>query len=83
MRSQFQVDLFRNLDDEVPFMTVPIHAKMPLGAMVFAMQHAHQKKAGRVKVEWEEGEDVLQTSFYNVVIGRTQVKYDREKLPEV
>jgi hypothetical protein len=78
MKTQFQVALFREIDDATPFATVSITAKMPLGAMVFALNRLHVSSAGRVDVTW--GEE--QTEFYNVVISGESITYDRAVLQE-
>jgi hypothetical protein len=78
VKTAFQVCIFRNSDDEEPFATIPMTAKMPLGAMVFALHYLHITSAGRVDVRYGEEEQ----SFYNVVMNSTSVKYDRAVLPE-
>jgi hypothetical protein len=78
--TQFQVALFRGIDDPTPFTTIPITAKMPLGALVFALKRLHVTRVARVVVAWEEDEQAdfhYETDFYNVVVGRTKLKYDR------
>ena len=76
--TQFQVNLFRAITDPVPFATLPITAKMPLGALVFAMHQAHETRVARVDVAY--GEE--QTTFYHVVLTNESITYDREVLLE-
>lgn len=56
MRTQFHVALFHTSDDPTPFATIPVLAKMPLGALVFAMGQAHETRVARVVVAWEDEE---------------------------
>lgn len=48
--TQFQVSLFHALTDPEPFATLQITAKMPLGAMVFALKRLHVTSVARVGV---------------------------------
>jgi mannose-6-phosphate isomerase-like protein (cupin superfamily) len=80
MRTQFYVALFHGINDSTPFTTLPIMAKMPLSALVFALKQARVNRVARVVVAWEEEGQAdfhYETDFYNVVMGRTQLKYDR------
>lgn len=77
-RTQFQVSLFHTITDPVPFTTIPITAKMPLGAMVFALQRMHIASVARVDVTY--GEE--QTTFYHVVVDSEHIRFDREVLVE-
>ena len=74
--THFQVSLFHILTDSTPFATLQISAKMPLGALVFAMQQAQVRKADRVVVK--DGEE--QTAFYNVQIQGGSITYERAVL---
>jgi hypothetical protein len=78
MKTPFQVRLFHSPDDEEPFILLPITAKMPLGAMIFAMQQAHVTYADYVTVRWEDPkEGLLETEFYHAKIDGTSLTYDR------
>ncbi len=80
MRTEFHVALFRGIDDSSPFATISVTAKMPLGALVFALKGLHVTRVAHVVVAWEEEEQAdfhYETDFYNVVMGRTKLKYDR------
>jgi hypothetical protein len=72
-RTPFEVTLWQTPDAPAPFATVPMNAKMPLGALVFAMQSAQVKKAGYAVVSIASG----QTTFYNVRLNRERVTYER------
>jgi|SRR5882762_5238695 len=73
MKTQFQVALFHTIDGTEPFTTIETEAKMPLSAMVFALNCLRVKSAGRVDVTW--GEEVQE--FYNVKINGEHITYDR------
>ncbi len=73
MKTQFQVALFHTIDGTEPFTTIEIEAKMPLSAMVFALNRLRVKSAGRVDVTW--GEEVQE--FYNAKINGESITYDR------
>ena len=75
--TQFQVSLFHAITDPVPFATLPIIAKMPLGALVFAMHQAHETRMPCVDVAYGGGE---RTTFYHVVLDSQSITYDREVL---
>jgi hypothetical protein len=78
MKTSFQVRLFRSVDENEPFVILPITAKMPLSAMVIAMQQARVSHADYVTVRWEDpDEGTLETEFYHVKINRTHITYDR------
>jgi hypothetical protein len=73
LRAHFEVTLWETADSPTPFATIPVNAKMPLGALVFAMNGAHIKKAGYARVRFDGG----QAEYYHVRIDRTQLHYDR------
>jgi hypothetical protein len=80
MRTQFHVALFQQIADPTPFATIPVLAKMPLGALVFALHRLHMTRVAHVVVAWEDEEPAdshYETDFYHVVMGRTRLKYDR------
>jgi hypothetical protein len=79
MRTQFHVALFQQIDDPTPFATIPVLAKMPIGALVFALNRLHVTRVAHVVVAWEDEKQAdshYETDFYNVVMGRSQLKYD-------
>ncbi|HLV99918.1 MAG TPA: hypothetical protein VKT82_14710 [Ktedonobacterales bacterium] len=80
MRTQYYVALFRRIEDDTPFATIPMLAKMPLSAMVFALHQLHITRVARVVVAWEEDEQAdehYETDYFNVIVGRTRLTYDR------
>src|SRR5215831_17138549 len=56
MRTQFHVALFHQVDAPTPFATIPVLAKMPLGALVFALNRLHVTRVAHVVVAWEDEE---------------------------
>jgi hypothetical protein len=56
-----------------------MQAKMPIGAVVFAMHLLHLTQVARVDVSWNDGDDRQQTSFYHLEMGKKRIKYDQEK----
>lgn len=73
-RVQFEVALFHRIDDPMPSTTIPVMAKMPLGAMVSAMKQAQEMYMGRVDVLYNE----TSTTFYRVMLKGESVTYDAE-----
>jgi hypothetical protein len=53
-------------------------AKMPLGAVVFAMQQAQISQAGYVLVSHEQE----QTEYHNIRLDRAKIHYDRAVYPD-
>lgn len=74
MRPTYEVRLFGALTDEQPFATLPMMAKMPLGALAFALAAIGQKRAGRAEVALADEYWV----YYNVRVEGTTLHYDRE-----
>ncbi|SRR6266487_3248004 len=72
-RAPFEVTLWQTPDSPEPVATVPILAKMPLGALVFAMHKVRATRAGYAVVRFTHG----QTEYYHVRMGRTQLHYER------
>ena len=72
--TQFQVSLFQAITDPAPFATIPMTAKMPLGALVFALKQRRETYVARVDVT--SGEE--RTTFYHVALGSESITYDRE-----
>jgi hypothetical protein len=68
------VRLFGAITDEQPFATLPMMAKMPLGALAFALAAIGQRRAGRAEVSL--GNEFW--TYYNVRIEGTTLHYDRE-----
>lgn len=75
-RTQFEVTFWEAPESSEPFATVPVRAKMPLGALVFAMNGKHIKKAGYALVTSTE-DTAYQVEYYNVRMGQTKLHYDR------
>ena len=50
MRTPFHVALFRTSDAPTPFATIPVLAKMPLGALVCALHRLQVTRIARVVV---------------------------------
>ncbi len=71
--TRFTVSFWESTTAPVPLATIPIQAKMPLGAMVFAMQAAAISHAGSVVVAWDD----QQTAFYHVTLDGKNITYDR------
>ena len=82
VKRAFQVRLFHEVEDEEPFVLLPVTAKMPLSAMIFAMQQARVASAGYVTVRWEDPDGTLETEFYHVKIDGTHLTYDRAVVVE-
>lgn len=75
--TQFTVSFWESTTAPVPLATIPIQAKMPLGAMVFAMQAAAISSADYIVIAWDD----QQTAFYHVKLDGKNITYDRT-LPE-
>ncbi len=71
--TQFAVSIWETVTSPAPLATIPISAKMPLGAMVFAMQQAQISSADYVVVSYDE----MQTEFYHVKLTSRHLTYDR------
>jgi hypothetical protein len=84
MKTVFQVRLFHSTNEnEEPFVLLTITAKMPLSAMIFAMQQAHVHSANYVTVRWEDPEEgTLETEFYHARIEGMHLTYDRAVVVE-
>ncbi|GHO78151.1 hypothetical protein KSD_59220 [Ktedonobacter sp. SOSP1-85] len=74
MRPTYEVRLFGAITDEQAFATIPMVAKMPLGALAFAMVAIGQTRAGCAEVRL--GDEYY--TYYNVRIEGTTFQYDRE-----
>lgn len=72
-KTAYDVAFFREDEDTEPFTIIPIAAKMPLGALAFALPQVKGKKAGRVEVS-DNGK--IARTFYHVAIQGSQLKYD-------
>lgn len=71
--TQFTVSFWESTMARVPFANVPITAKMPLGAVVFAMQATAISHANYVVVTWDD----QQTALYHVKLDGKNLTYDR------
>jgi hypothetical protein len=72
-RTQFTVSIWESTTSPAALTTISIRAKMPLGAMVFALQQAQISSAGYVVV----GDVEMQTEFYHVKLTGRHLTYDR------
>ncbi len=77
-RTPFTVTFWESAKAAEPLATVPMVAKMPLGALVFAMQQEQITQAGYVLVSHEQE----QAEFYNVRLDRAKIHYDRAAHPD-
>lgn len=71
--THFTVSFWESTTAPVPLANVPITAKMPLGAVVFAMQAATISHAAYVVVAWEN----QQTEFFHFTLDGKNLTYDR------
>ena len=71
--TQFTVSFWESTTSPVPLATIPVKAKMPLGAMVFAMQAAAISHAEYVGITWDD----QQTAFYHVELDGKNITFDR------
>jgi hypothetical protein len=76
-RAPFTVTFWESTEAAEPLATVQMAAKMPLGALVFAMQQEQISRAGYVLVSHEQE----QAEFYNVWLDKAKIHYDRAVLP--
>jgi hypothetical protein len=72
-KTSFTVSLWEGAESPEPRAVVPIVAKMPLSAMIFAMQRARISSAGYVLVSSDE----IEAEFYHVKLTGEHITYDR------
>jgi hypothetical protein len=72
-RTQFTVSIWESTESPAALATIQISAKMPVGALVFALQQAQISSAGYVVVS----DDEMQTEFYHVKLTGRHLTYDR------
>lgn len=76
-KTPFTVSIWESPESTAPLAPIPIVAKMPLSAMMFAMRQARLSRADYVLVSYSEGEDEIQTDFYHVKLTGEHITYDR------
>lgn len=71
-KTSFTVSIWESAESPEPRAVVPIVAKMPLSAMVFALQQARISSAGYVLVSDSE----VKAEFYHVKLTGKHITYD-------
>jgi hypothetical protein len=82
--TQFHVALFRGIDDPTPYTTIPITAKMPLGALVFALKRLQVTRVARARLRAAPDFNLLvtpeqrsgQTDLYEALGGSAEEEGD-------
>lgn len=75
-RGQFTVSIWESATSPAPLAPIQIRAKMPLAAVVFALQQAQLSSADYVVVSGDE----MQTEYYHVKLTGRHLTYDRTVL---
>lgn len=75
-KTMFRVSFYHTMDDTEPLAIIPIEAKMPLGALAFALTRVQLKtELGYVVVE--HGNE--QWEYFNVEVKGSQLHYQTVK----